>query len=365
MIPGPGPRNSLTDVAGLSVGHYTVTAAGFLTGTTVVLGPDDGMVAGVDVRGGGPASHETDLLNPAAAVERVHAIVLSGGSAFGLVTCSGVQLGLAERGIGLSVAPDPAAIVPLVPGAALFDLGRGGNWASRPSVDFGTAALDDALRSRDDPGPVPLGGVGAGTGAVIANLKGGIGSASLVLDSGVTVAALIAVNAAGSPLDPRTGELLGARLLLPQDGPAPTVDEAAREPLLAATAPRPIGIAFGRRDADGSGDAAAITNTTLAVVATDATLTKAQCTKLAQVAQDGFARAISPVHTMFDGDTVFGAATGTRPAPDTAGLFAIVVAAADVVSRAIVRAVLAARSTRTDGGSWPSMLDVIAGNLPE
>jgi putative pantetheine hydrolase len=364
MTPGPGPHNSLTDVAGLSVGHHTVTGAGFLTGTTVVLGPDDGMVAGVDVRGGGPATHETDLLRPENAVERVHAIVLSGGSAFGLITCSGVQLGLAGRGIGLSVGPHPTAVVPLVPGAALFDLGRGGDWASHPSLDFGTAALDDALRNRDEPGPVAIGAVGAGTGAVIANLKGGIGSASQVLDTGVTVAALVAVNATGSPLDPRTGELLAARLLLPEDGAAPAVGAAAREALLAATARRPIGIAFAGDD-PARLDGAAITHTTLAVVATDATLTKAQCTKMAQVAQDGYARAVNPVHTPFDGDTIFGVATGTRPAPDAVELWEIVAAAADVVGRAIVRALLAARSTRTDGGNWPSVLDVIAGNLPE
>ncbi len=365
MTDRPGPHNSLTDVAGLAVGHHTVTTAGFLTGTTVVLGPTGGMVAGVDVRGGGPATHETDLLNPAAAVERVHAVVLSGGSAFGLVTCAGVLNGLAERGIGLSVAPDPAAVVPLVPGAALFDLGRGGDFASRPTADFGTAALKDALADRDKPGPVALGAVGAGTGAVIANLKGGIGSASVILESGITVAALVAVNAAGSPLDPRSGELLGARLLLPQDGDAPRPGTAARDALLVATAPRPIAIAFGRDGAAGADDAAAIKNTTLAVVATDATLTKAQCTKMSQVAQDGLARAINPVHTMFDGDTVFGLATGTGPAPDPIGLFGIVAAAADVVSRAIVRAVLAAPTTTTDAGSWPSLLDVIAGSLPE
>ena len=378
MTAGPGARNSLNDVAGISVGHHTATGAGFLTGTTVVLAPADGMVAGVDVRGGGPATHETDLLDPAAAVERIHAIVLSGGSAFGLVTCSGVQVGLAELGIGLSVAPDPAAVVPLVPGAALFDLGRGGSYASRPGADFGAAALQDALRSRDSRDPVPEGGVGAGTGAVIANLKGGIGSASMVLESGFTVAALAAVNAAGSPLDPRTGELLGARLMLPRDGDLPRPDAAARDALLAATAPRLPGIAFTPTDSAATGSAAtgsaafdadgrgvaAISNTTLAVVVTDAALTKAQCTKMAQVAQDGLARAINPVHTMFDGDTVFGAATGNGGAPDIAALFGIVAAAADVVSRAIVRAVLAAHTTTTPGGSWPSYRDVVAGSLP-
>ncbi len=365
MTAQPGPRNSLTDVAGLAVGHHSVTGAGFLTGTTVVLGPADGMVAGVDVRGGGPATHETDLLNPAAAVERIHAVVLSGGSAFGLGACMGVLSGLYERGIGLSVAADPAAVVPLVPGAALFDLGRGGNFAARPSSDFGAAALEDAWSNRDNPDPVRQGGVGAGTGAVIANLKGGIGTASVVLESGVTVSALLAVNAVGSPIDPRTGELLGARLLLDGDGIPPRLHPAARDALLAATARGTPGIVFRATDDGVASDAAAITNTTLAVVATDATLTKSQCTKMAQVAQDGLARAINPVHSMFDGDTVFGVATGNAGVPDATGLFEIVAAAADVVSRSIVRAVLAAMTTATEAGRWPSYADVVAGSLPK
>ncbi len=365
MTAGPGPRNCLTDVSGLSVGHHTVTGAGFLTGTTVILAPPGGMVAGVDVRGGGPATHETDLLNPAAAVERIHAVVLSGGSAFGLAACSGVLYSLAEQGIGLSVAPDPAAVVPIVPGAALFDLGRGGSFVARPTADYGTAALEDALHHRDSADPVPQGSVGAGTGAVVGNLKGGIGSASQLLESGVTVAALVAANAVGSPFDPGTGELLGARLMLPGDGTAPRPDSAGLAALLAATAPRKPGISFGAGDAAAEAEVAAISNTTLAVVATDATLTKAQCTKMAQVAQDGLARAINPVHTMFDGDTVFGLATGTAGEPGPMGLFGIVAAAADVVSRAIVRAVLAAETTTTDAGTWPSFADVVAGSLPE
>lgn len=364
MTAQPGPRNSLTDVAGLAVGHHTASGAGFLTGTTVVLGPPDGMVAGVDVRGGGPATHETDLLNPAAAVERIHAIVLSGGSAFGLGACLGVLSGLYERGIGLSVSADPAGVVPLAPGAALFDLGRGGTFAAWPSPDFGAAALEDALRNRGSPDPVRQGGVGAGAGAVIANLKGGIGTASVVLASGVTVSALLAVNAAGSPIDPRTGELLGARLLLNGDGFPPRLHPAARGGLLTATAPGTPGFIFPAGDEGVASDAAAITNTTLAIVATDATLTKSQCTKMAQVAQDGLARAINPVHTMFDGDTVFGVATGTTGVPNAAGLFEIFSAAADVVSRSIVRAVLAGMTTATEAGRWPSYADVVAGSLP-
>jgi L-aminopeptidase/D-esterase-like protein len=199
---------------------------------------------------------------------------------------------------------------------------------------------------------------------VLSNLKGGIGSASVVTGSGFTVAALVAVNAAGSPVDPSTGELLGARLLRPADGPPPErPDEAGRAALLAATAPRPPGIAFtGPGSGERGADAAAITNTTLAVVATDAALTKAECTKMAQLAQDGMARAINPVHTMYDGDTVFGAATGSAGPPDVAALFEIAASAADVVSRAIVRAVLAARTTSTPVDHFPSWSDVVAGS---
>ncbi|MGS0686403.1 P1 family peptidase [Nakamurella sp. GG22] len=355
----------MTDIAGLRVGHHTAVGEGLLTGTTVILAPDGGMTAGVDVRGGGPATHETDLLDPTASVQRIHAIVLTGGSAFGLATCSAVMDELAADGVGLQVAPDPTAVVPLVPGAALFDLGRGGDFTARPTREFGIGALADARRGGDR--PVGEGSVGAGTGAVISNLKGGMGSASVVTGSGFTVAALVAVNAAGSPIDPATGELLGARLLHPADGPAPVrPDDAGRDALLAATAPRPPGIAFGGAGPAGpDADAASITNTTLAVVATDAALTKAECCKMAQVAQDGMARAINPVHTMFDGDTVFGAATGTAGQPEAVALYEITAAAADVVSRAIVRAVLAARTTSTPVDRWPSWSDVVAGTRSE
>ncbi len=220
----PGPRNSLTDVPGIRVGHHTAVGDGYLTGTTVVLAPDGGMVAGVDVRGGGPATHETDLLQPTASVERIHALVLTGGSAYGLAACTGVMNALADRGIGLQVGPEPGEVVPLVPGAAVFDLGRGGDFRARPTAEFGALALQAAYDTDADQQDADQhGSVGAGTGAVTSNLKGGLGSASLVLPGGVTVAALAVVNAAGSPIDPRTGGLLGANLLLAADGEQPAL----------------------------------------------------------------------------------------------------------------------------------------------
>jgi L-aminopeptidase/D-esterase-like protein len=357
----PGPTNSLLDVAGLRVGQHTAIGEGFCTGSTVVLAPADGMAAGVDVRGGGPATHETDLLDPTASVERIHALLLTGGSAYGLAACTGVMLGLAAQGIGLSVGPNPGEVVPLVPGAALFDLGRGGDFRARPTAEFGAAALTAAQASvtRDSvpQGGITQGNVGAGTGAVTGNLKGGIGTASIVLDgegnAAVTVAALVAVNAAGSPIDPRTGELLGARLLRPEDAPAlPIPDDDARRRLLEISAPRSPRMTFA---------ADVIGNTTLVVVATDAALTKAQCTKFAAIAQNGLARALNPVHTMFDGDTVFGLSTAAAGVPDQVGFHLITVAGADVVTRAIVRALLAAQTSTTPAGNWPSWSDVVAG----
>lgn len=375
----PGPRNSLTDVPGLRVGHHTAIGDGYLTGTTVVLAPSGGMVAGVDVRGGGPATHETDLLHPTASVERIHALVLTGGSAYGLSACTGVMNALADRGIGLPVGPEPGEVVPLVPGVALFDLGRGGDFRARPTAEFGALALAAAFAAGSDAdaadggdsGPEPQGSVGAGTGAVTSNLKGGLGTASLVLPNGVTVAALAVVNAAGSPIDPRTGELLGARLMFPADGRPPAVPgESGRAALLATTAPRAPRMTF---SAAGSADppaasgpdpepdevaAATIGNTTLVVVATDATLSKAQCTKLAAVAQNGMARALNPVHTMFDGDVIFGVSTAAAAAPDPLSFHQIAAAGADVVTRAIVRALLGARHTGTPAGEWPSWSEV-------
>ncbi len=335
----PGPHNALTDVTGLRVGHARVPGA--LSGTTVVLAPPGGAVAGVDVRGAAPGTRETDVLDPRATVQRVHAVVLSGGSAFGLAAADGVLARLAAAGVGFAV---PGAVVPIVPSAVLFDLGRGGpadDPALRPTAATGAAAVDAASG-----GPVAQGVVGAGCGAVVGGLKGAVGTASAVLDGGTTVAALAAVNAAGSAVDPDTGGLLGARLGLPGEFTPPAVGDAARAALRAA-AGGPLRPRLG-------------TATTLVVVATDATLDKAGCARLAAMGHDGLARALSPAHTAVDGDTVFALATGTRPAPDLPGLVALQGAAADVVGRAVVHAVLAAETVATPAGTWRAYRDVVA-----
>lgn len=325
-----GEHNGLTDVAGLRVGHAALDRPGALTGTTVVLAPPGGAVGGVDVRGSAPGTRETDLLDPGATVQRVHAVLLTGGSAYGLAAADGVVARLEAAGTGFEV---PGGVVPIVPGAVLFDLGRGGDFTARPDSDLGAAAYDAA-----SDGPVAQGVVGAGTGAVVGGLKGGVGTASAVLDGGATVAALVVLNAVGSALDPATGLPLGLRTGLPGEFPEIAVDEAARAVLRQPPRPPAPGTA-----------------TTLVVVATDVALDKAGCRRLATMAHDGLARAISPVHTIMDGDVVFGLSTTTRPAPGPQELFAVQAAAADVVSRATVHAVLAAGSV----GGWRGYRDVV------
>ena len=342
MTTGTGATNSLVDVPGLAVGHATHDAAGWLTGTTVVLTPPTGAVAGVDVRGGGPGTRETDLLDPRNAVDRVHALVLTGGSAFGLAAADGVMSHLEQQGIGYEVGRGGPR-VPIVPAAVVFDLGRGGDLAHRPGPESGVAACQAASHDA-----VAEGCVGAGTGAVAGGLKGGVASASQVLEDGSTVAALVVVNAVGSVLDPATGELWGARHLLPGEPVGGTPDAAAVQAFQAEL--------MARRAAQ---DAAAGGATTLVVVATDRTLTKAQCAKVAGISHDGLARAISPVHTMFDGDTAFALATSERPAPTPLELYALLTAAADCTTRAVVRAVLAARRTATTAGTWPAYRDLL------
>src|SRR4051794_33274290 len=337
-----GPTDSLVDVAGLRVGHATLVNDGALTGTTVVLTGAAGAVGGVDVRGGGPGTRETDLLDPRNAVQRVHALVLSGGSAFGLAAADGVMLALEEEGIGFPV--DPAGVVPIVPAAVVFDLGRGGGRV-RPDAKTGRAAWAAA-----HDGPVEQGSVGAGTGAVAGGLKGGVGSASQVLDDGSTVAALVVVNAVGSALDPRTGELWSSRWL-PEPPPRPT--PAALQRHLARLA--------ALRAALTDAAAAEPLATTLVVVGTDATLDKAGCAKVAGIAHDGLARAVSPVHTMLDGDTAFALSTAARPVPGPVALHALLTAAADCTTRAVAHAVLAAESVSTPGGAWPSYRDELLG----
>lgn len=273
---------ALTDVPGLRVGHAHRRGRGWRTGTTVVLLPD-GCTAGVDVRGGGPGTRETDLLRPEATIDTAHAICLTGGSAYGLAAAGGVMAFLEERGVGFRVGPGERDVVPLVPSAVIFDLGRGGDTTRRPDHDFGSRAAR-AARS----GPVAVGSVGAGTGARSRGLQGGVGTASVTLPNGVVVAALAVVNAAGSVIDPGSGlpwEAGSTRLR------RPSASDRTRLVARMEAAVPPL-------------------NTTIGVVATTAALNKAECSKFAAVAHDGLARAVRPVHSLLDGDTIFGVATG-------------------------------------------------------
>ncbi|MFG3198972.1 P1 family peptidase [Streptomyces sp. NPDC048208] len=336
---------ALTDVGGIRVGHAGRRGAGWLSGVTVVLAPEGGMVAGVDVRGGGPGTKETDALDPRNVVRKVDAVVLAGGSAYGLDAASGVMAWLEERGRGVRVGPGAGQVVPVVPAACLFDLGRGGDFRARPDAGTGRAAVEAAAASA--PGaPVAEGSVGAGTGAVAGCVKGGVGTASVVLESGITVGALVVVNSAGSVLDAGTGVLYGELFEGPVAYPEPGVREAARR----------------RLDEVAARDAPPPLNTTLAVVATDADLSKAQAQKMAGTAHDGIARAVRPVHLLTDGDTVFALATGARPLdPAPTALNEILAAGADLVTRAITRAVRAAHPVSEPGGAWPSYEELYGG----
>ncbi|WP_055624897.1 P1 family peptidase [Streptomyces sp. JHA19] len=338
--------DALTDVAGLRVGHATRTGDGWLTGTTVVLAPEGGAVAAVDVRGGGPGTKETDALDPRNVVQKIEAIVLTGGSAYGLDAATGVMAWLEEQRRGVRVGPDPAHVVPVVPAACVFDLGRGGDFRARPDAGTGRAAVEAAAASEAG-GAVREGCVGAGTGATVGLVKGGIGTASTVLESGITVAALVVANAAGSAVEPGTGALYGELSHGLVDLPEAHVHEAARRRLaeIADTNAPPPPL-----------------NTTLAVVATDAALTKAQAQKLAGTSHDGIARAVRPVHLLNDGDTVFALATGGRALDaDPLALNDVLAAGADMVTRAIVRAVRAAEPVEGPGGAWPSYGELYGG----
>ncbi|MFE0422935.1 P1 family peptidase [Streptomyces sp. NPDC058953] len=367
-----GGNDALTDVAGLRVGHARLRGDGALSGTTVVLAPEGGAVAAVDVRGGGPGTRETDALDPRNLVQRVDAVVLTGGSAYGLDAAGGVMAWLEEHGRGVPVLP--GRVVPVVPAACVFDLGRGGEWGARPNAATGRAAVVDAAASPFG-GPVAMGNVGVGTGAVAGALKGGVGTASTVLPGAgaggadVTVAALVVANAAGDVLDPRTGVLYGQYMHGTSTGAgrAPGGDDA--DDADGGTAEGQEGREWIRFPDPGVHAAASLRlaearaasgppplNTTLAVVATDAGLVRAQAHKLAGTAHDGIARAVRPVHLLHDGDTVFALATGAVPLPpeDPLALNAVLAAGADVVSRAIVKAVLAAEPFSGPGGEFPS-----------
>lgn len=322
-------RNLITDIDGVRVGHADAEKLG--SGATAVIF-DWPVAASVDVRGGGPGTRETALLDPAQTVEGIDAIVLAGGSAFGLDAASGVQAYLREQGRGFKVRE---ARVPIVPGAILFDLLAGGDkdWGRFPPYrEFG---YDAAKAASAD---FALGSAGAGLGATTVNLKGGIGSASARTGTGIAVGALAAVNAAGSVT-------IG-------DGPHFWAAPFERDREFGGRgwpAPfPPAALAFRSKGAPGA-------NTTLAVVATDAKLSKAQANRLAVMAQTGLARAIHPVHTPLDGDLVFAAATGTKPLADPVfALAELGVLAADVLARAIARAVYEATALRFPGAlaSW-------------
>ncbi len=319
-------RACITDVPGIEVGHYTDTRRP--TGCSVVIARD-GAVGGVDVRGAAPGTRETDLLAPSNTVSTVHAVLLSGGSAWGLDAAGGVMRWLDEQSIGLEVGP---ARVPIVPAAVLFDL-MVGDARIRPDAAAGYAACAAASARA-----AAEGNVGAGAGALVGKvfgheraMKGGIGTASVRV-GGVTVGALIACNALGDVIDPDTGAVIaGARSA---DGKS-LAD--TRRALLAGEAPIPI---------------LAGTNTTIGVVATDAVLNKVQAHRLAQVAHDGLARAINPVHTVADGDTLFALATGK--AASHPGMMVLATMAAEAVARATVRAVQAAQSLNENGRHTPA-----------
>jgi L-aminopeptidase/D-esterase-like protein len=320
--PRPGRWNAITDVCGVLVGHHHRLDDGWATGTTVVLLPD-GSTGAVDARGGAPGTRETDLLAPENLVRRVDAVCLSGGSAFGLAAADGVMRWLAERDRGFAVGPADHEVVPIVPAAVLFDLPYSA-WGNRPDAEFGYLACAGA-----GDGQVAQGSVGAGTGARVGSVKGGIGTASVEVD-GFMVGALAAVNAMGEVASLDTGALWAGDLELAGEfgdhrpGRPGALPDGARRDL----------------------------NTTIGVVAVDAELAKSECRRLAVSAQDGLARAVRPAHSMFDGDTVFAVATGAHPlVPGTApvgpvgratALDRLCAAAADVFARAVVHGVLAA-----------------------
>ncbi len=343
--------SSITDVGGILVGHHhrldsdATLGAGWACGVTVVMAPP-GTVGAVDCRGGAPGSRETDLLDPANSVRYVDAILIAGGSAFGLAAADGVMRWLEEHDRGVAMN---GGRVPIVPGAVIFDLPVGG-WGQRPTADFGYSACQAAVDGHGT--PLAVGTVGAGVGARAGVLKGGVGTASTTLDSGVTVGAVVAVNSAGDVFDRATGLPWLADLTDEFDLTPPPAEQIAGlahlPPMLSPLNP-PL-------------------NTTIGVVATDAALSPAACRRVAIAAHDGLARAIRPAHTPLDGDMVFALATGAVevPAPvdvpaalspETALVTEVSVAAADTLARAVLVGVLAAESV----AGIPTYRDMLPG----
>lgn len=347
MTLDPFRHGSLTDVAGLFVGHHQRRGRGWQTGTTVVSAPG-GAVAGVDVRGGGPGTRETDALDPRNLVDRVHAICLTGGSAYGLSAADGVMRELEQRCRGVAVGPEPGHVVPVVPTAVIFDLGRGGRFTNRPDPEFGARAFRSARRS------VGRGSIGAGTGARAGGLQGGVGMASTTIaidGTDVTVAALAVVNASGAVIDPATGAPWS--VVRPLRRPPAAERRALAHHLAVVAAPPPL-------------------NTTIGVVATSAALSRPEVGRLAQSAHDGLARAIRPAHALVDGDTIFALstvrdtlapeATGTvrTPGSRVTQLNSLFAAAASVFETACTDAVV----TATTVGPMPSYRDLCPGAWP-
>lgn len=363
------PFGSITDVAGVTVGHHQRTSRGWQTGTTV-LTIKNGATPGVDVRGGGPGTRETDAISPENLVGEIHGICLTGGSAYGLASTYGLMAWLEQRDLGFPIGPRPQTgvqpVVPVVPAAVIFDLGRGGVFENRPDATFGQRAAQNAKRAQSH-----WGSVGAGTGAKASGLQGGVGTASTIVRIGgapaspsivpgarvpatpaleVVVGALAVVNSAGSVINPRTAlpwEPSGYRLKRPNQSERKALADTF-------SAPDP-----GRL------------NTTIGVVATSARLSKSEVSKMASVSHDGLARAIRPAHSMFDGDTVFGLATGDVELSDTshrigdgesrqAAFNLLLSAAADTFAAACTHAILAA----TTIGEFQSYSDVCPSALP-
>lgn len=322
----PGRYNAVTDVPGVEVGQVQATTPPYRTGTTVVHFPTMS-VAGVDQRGGAPATKETDLLSPLNSNPGVNAIQLGGSSMYGLDATSGVIRWLEDRGEGVNLGP--TGVAPIVPAADIYDLGRGGNIKARTTAEWGYLAAEAAKK-----GPVRQGTVGGGTGANTGGMKGGVGTASVYLGNGIYVGAIVVVNSAGSPVNPVDCRLWGAQFGLSDEF------KGLAAPTAAECHPLP---------ANGSDDL----NTTIAVVLTNAPLEKAAAERMAGNAHDGMARAINPIHTLADGDTVFAVSTGggtpLRVNDPAAGsmLNAVFNAGASTLSRAITKAVLSAETVGT------------------
>jgi len=322
--PGAREQKGLTEVAGITVGHHTLSERP--TGCTVILVDGDGAVGGVSQRGGAPGTRETDLLDPSNMIDKVNAVVLSGGSAYGLDAAQGVVRYLEERNIGWKVGS--AGVVPIVPAAILFDLGFGGKPQVRPTADCGYKAAVAASNAA-----IVEGNIGAGAGATVGkmgmgrSMKAGIGSASIALPNGLVVAAIVAVNAVGDIIDPTTGSVVaGVRT---EDGKS----LADVRTLLRSGA-------LMRRPAPRAGE-----NTTIGLVATNARLSKSEVHRVAMMADDGLARAINPSHTVGDGDTVFALATGRWDGEANATIVGAL--AAEAMAEAIVRA--AAKAETSNG----------------